>query len=158
MSGQSQSNLPEPFADFGVICCTGSGVGGGVGDLQGAVSVVEPGVGAVSVLDEYFVLGTVPEVVALGKDGVVLGPEEGFEQVVDEGSLARAEVLALGGFTVGAGAGAGVGALAVILDAGAGVLRAGCHCGCSQYPSVVSTVYQLNLNSGTVADSPVRSQ
>jgi len=143
---------------LGVVGCTGGGVGGGVGDLLGAVSVVEPGVGSVSVLDEYFVLGMVPEVVALGEDGVVLGPEEGFEEAVDEGSLARAEVLALGGFTVGAGTGAGVGALAVVLDAGAGVLRAGCHCGCSQYPSVVSTVYQLNLNSGTVSDSPVRSR
>jgi hypothetical protein len=112
----------------------------------------------VSVLEEYFVLGTVPEVVALGEDGVVLGPEDGLEEVVDEGSLARAEVLALGGLTVGAGAGAGVGALAVVLDAVAGVLRAGCRCGCSQYPSVVSIVYQLNLNSGTVSDSPVRSQ
>jgi len=67
-------------------------------------------------------------------------------------------VLALGGLTVGAGAGAGVGALAVVLDAVAGVLRAGCCCGCSQYPSVVSTVYQLNLNSGTVSESLVRSQ
>ncbi len=34
-------------------------------------------------------------------------------------------MLALGGLTVGAGAGAGVGALAVVLDAVAGVLRAG---------------------------------
>ncbi len=120
--------------------------------------MVEPGVGAVSVLNEYFVLGTVLEVVALGEEGVVLGPEEGLKEVVDEGSLARAEVPALGGFTVGAGTGAGVGALAVVLGAGAGVLRACCHCGCSQYPSVVSTVYQLNLNSGTVSDSPVRSR
>jgi hypothetical protein len=120
--------------------------------------VVEPGVGAVSVLEEYFILGTVPEVVALGEDGVVLGPEDGFEEVVDEGSLALAEVLSFGGLTVGAGTGAGVGALAVVLDAGTGVLRASCHCGCSQYPSVVSTVYQLNLNSGTVSDSPVRSR
>jgi hypothetical protein len=50
------------------VGCTGGGVGGGVGDLLGAVLVVEPGVGAVSVLEEYFVLGTVPDVVALGED------------------------------------------------------------------------------------------
>ncbi len=115
-SGLSRSNLPEPLADFGVIGCAG----GSVGDLLGAVSVVEPGVGAVSVLEEYFVLGTVPEVVAVGKDRVVLGFEDWFEEVVDEGSLARAEVLALGGLTVGAGAGAGV--LAVALGAGAWAL------------------------------------
>jgi hypothetical protein len=157
MSGRSRSSLPEPFADFGVVGCTGGSVGGGVGDLLGAVSVVEPGVGAVSVLEEYLVLGTVPEVVALGEDGVVLGPEDGFEEVVDEGSLARAEVLAFGGLTVGAGTVAGVVALAVVPDAGAGALRTSCHCGCSQYPSIVSTVYQFNLNSGTVSGSPVRS-
>jgi hypothetical protein len=46
------------------------------------------GVGAVSVLDEYLALGTVPEVEGLGDDGVVLGLEELFDEVVDEGSLA----------------------------------------------------------------------
>jgi hypothetical protein len=68
-------------------------------------------------------------------------------------------VLAFGGLTVGAGtvAGAGVWVLAVVLDAGAGALRIGGRCGCSQYMSVVSTVYQLNLNSGTVSGSPARS-
>ena len=70
--------------------------------------MVEPGVGAVSVLEEYFVLGTVPEVVALGEDGVVLGLEDVFKEVVKEGSLARAEVLAFSGLTAGAGIGAGV--------------------------------------------------
>ncbi len=50
--------------------------------------MVESGVGAVSVLEEYFILGTMSEVVALGEDGVVLGPEDGLEEVVDEGSLA----------------------------------------------------------------------
>ena len=83
---------------------------GGVGDRLGAVSVVEQcdlGVGAVSVLDEYLALGTVPEVDGLGDDGVVLGLEELFDEVADEGSLARAEVLAFGGLAVSTGGGAG---------------------------------------------------
>ncbi len=63
-----------------------------------------------SVLDEYLALGTVPEVDGLGDDGVVLGLEEVFDEVVDEGSLALAEVLALGGLTVMAGGYTGVGA------------------------------------------------
>ena len=53
-----------------------------------------------SVLDEYLALGTVPEVDGLGDDGVVLGLEEVFDEFVDEGSLARAEVLAFGGLAV----------------------------------------------------------
>ncbi len=109
-------------------------------------------------LDEYFVLRTVPEVVALGEEGFVLGLEDVFEEVVEEGSLARAEVLALGGLTARAGIGAGVGALAVVLGAGTDALRVSGHGACSQYPLVVSTVYQLNPNSGTVSDSPVRSR
>jgi hypothetical protein len=80
----------------------------------------------VSELEEYFVLGAVPEVDGLGEDGVVLGLEEVFDEVVDEGSLARAEVLALGGLIVGAGTGAGVGVLAAGLVAGVGALRTDC--------------------------------
>ncbi len=88
---------------------TGGGAGagvGGVGNWLGAVSVVEQcdlGVGAVSVLDEYLALGTVQEVDGLGDDGVVLGLEELYDEVVDEGSLAQAEVLAFGGLAVSAG-------------------------------------------------------
>ncbi len=86
---------------------TGGGAGaGGVGDRLGAVLVVEHvdrGVGAVYVLDEYLALGTVPEVDGLGDDGVVLGLDEVFDEVVDEGSLARAEVLAFGSLTGSAG-------------------------------------------------------
>jgi hypothetical protein len=52
----------------------------------------------------------VPEVEGLGDDGVVLGLDELFDEVVDEGSLARAEVLALGGLTGGAGGCIGSGA------------------------------------------------
>jgi len=132
MSGRSRSSLPDPFVDIGVVGCTGGGVGvGGVGDLLGAVSVVEHvdrGVGAVSVLDEYLVLGTVPEVDGLGEDGVVLGLEEVFEEVADDGSLAGAKVLAFGGLIgmVGTGAGAGVGFLAVVLVAGVGALETVC--------------------------------
>ncbi len=36
----------------------------------------------------------------LGEEGVVLGLEEVFEEVVEDGSLALAEVLALGGLTL----------------------------------------------------------
>jgi hypothetical protein len=50
----------------------------------------------------YLALGTVPEVEGLGDNGVVLGLEELFEDVVDDGSLARAEVLAFGGLTMSA--------------------------------------------------------
>ena len=119
-------------SSLGVLGCTGSGVGvGGIGDLLVAVSVVEHvdrGVGAVSVLDEYLVLGTVPEVDGLGEDGVVLGLEEVFKEVADDGSLARAEVLAFGGLIgmAGTGAGAGVGFLAVVLVAGVGALETVC--------------------------------
>ncbi len=91
----------------GGVFTTGGGAGaGGVGYRLGAVSVVEQcdlGVGAVLVLDEYLALGTVPEVDGLGEEGVVLGLEELFDEVVDDGSLARAEVLALGGLTARAG-------------------------------------------------------
>ena len=111
---------------------TGGSAGvGGVGDRLGAVSVVKHvdlGVGAVSVLDEYFVLGIVPEVEGLGDDGVVPGLDEVFEDVVEDRSLARAEVLAFGSLTgmAGLGAGAGVGFLAVVLIAGVGALRTVC--------------------------------
>jgi hypothetical protein len=92
------------------------------------MSSVDRGVGAVSVLEEYLVLGTVPDVEGLGEDGVVLGLDEVFEGDVFEGSLARAEVLAFGSLTgmAGLGAGAGVGLMAVVLVAGVGALRTVC--------------------------------
>ncbi len=96
-----------------MLATGGSAGAGGVGERLGAVSVVEQcerGVGAVSVLDEYLDLGTVPEVDGLGDDGVVLGLEEVFDEVVDEGSLALAEVLAFGGLVVIAGGCTGGGA------------------------------------------------
>ncbi len=46
----------------------------------------------------------------LGDDGVVLGLEEVFDEVIDEGSLALAEVLAFGGLAVIAGGCTGGGA------------------------------------------------
>ncbi len=99
---------------MGGVFTTGGGAGaGGVDERLGAESVVEQcerGVGAVSVLDEYLALGTVPEVDGLGDDGVMLGLEEVFDEVVDEGNLALAEVLALGGLTVRVGGCTGVGA------------------------------------------------
>jgi hypothetical protein len=67
------------------------------------VEYVDGGVGAVSVLEVYLALGLVPEVDGLGDEGVVLGLEEVLEDVAEEGSLALAEVLALGGLAVIAG-------------------------------------------------------
>jgi hypothetical protein len=113
----------------GGVFTTGGGAGaGGVGERLGAVSVVEQcerGVGAVSVLDEYLALGTVPEVDGLGDNGVVLGLEEVFDDVVDEGSLALAEVLAFGGLAVIAGGciGGGAGGRAIVLGVALGVGR-----------------------------------
>ena len=49
-------------------------------------------------LEVYLALGAVPEVDGLGDEGIVLGLEEVLEDVVEDGSLALAEVLALGGF------------------------------------------------------------
>ncbi len=62
------------------------------------------------VLDEYLALGTVPEVDGLGDEGVVLGLDELFEDIVDEGSLALAEVLAFGCLAVSTGGCTGGGA------------------------------------------------
>ena len=61
------------------------------------------GVEAVSVLEVYLALGAVPEVDGLGDEGVVLGLEEVFDEVVEDGSLALAEVLALGGLILTTG-------------------------------------------------------
>ena len=55
---------------------------------------------AVLVLEVYLALGAVPEVDGRGDEGVVLGLEEVLEDVVEDGSLALAEVLALGGLTL----------------------------------------------------------
>ncbi len=78
-----------------------------------------------SVLDGYLALGTVPEVDGLGDDGVVLGLDEVFNEVVDEGSLARAEVLAFGGLAVIAGGctGGGAGGRATVLEVAFGAGR-----------------------------------
>jgi hypothetical protein len=118
MSGRSRSSLQEPFGVIALtvdgVLTTGGGAGaGGVGYRLGAVSVVEQcdlRVGAVSVLDEYLALGTVPEADGLGDEGVMLGLKELFDEVVDEGSLARVEVLAFGGLAVIAGGCTGGGA------------------------------------------------
>ncbi len=90
------------------------------------MSVLEPG--AVSVLDEVFVLGMAPEVVAVGDDGVVLGLEDWADDVDDEGSIALAEVLALGGLTAAEGAGGGAGVLVETLGTSALTLMADCGC------------------------------
>ena len=64
---------------------------------------------AVSLLEVYLVLGAVPEVDGLGDEGVVLGLEELLEEVVEEGSLALADVLAFGGLVTTAAGCTGVG-------------------------------------------------
>ena len=51
-------------------------------------------------LEVYLALGAVPEVDGLGDEGGVLGLEEVLEDVVEDGSLALAEVLALSGLTI----------------------------------------------------------
>ncbi len=48
-------------------------------------------------LEVYLALGAVPEVDSLGDEGIVLGLEKVLEEVVEDGSLALVEVLALGG-------------------------------------------------------------
>ncbi len=53
-----------------------------------------------SVLEVYLALGPVPEVDGLGNEGVVLGLDEVLEDIAEEGNLALAEVLALGGLAV----------------------------------------------------------
>ncbi len=80
---------------------------------------------AVSVLEVYLALGTVPEVDGLGDEGVVLGLEEVLEDVVEDGSLALAEVLALAGLamttagcTVDGAGGCVGGQMAVLVGAG----------------------------------------
>jgi hypothetical protein len=86
---------------------TAGGCGGGKDDRLGTVSVLDPG----AVLDEVFAFGIAPEVEAVGDDGVVLGLDDCADEVDEEGRVALAEVLALGGLTVGEGAGGGAGVL-----------------------------------------------
>ncbi len=65
------------------------------------------------------------------------------------------EVLALGGFTFGLGAvGSGLDLAAVVNLACTGGAWSGMN---SAVPSALVTVYQLNLNSGTVSGSSVTS-
>ncbi len=133
--------------DLGVT----GGAGGGVGDRLGAVEVL-------GVVVVFLVFGITPEVEAVGDDGVVLGFEELADEVDKEGRAALAEVLALGGLTIVGDAGGGAGGASGILAEGALALTGCDGCGCSEtYLSAVSIVYQLNLNSGTVSGSPVRS-
>ena len=73
-----------------------------------------------SVLEVYLAFGTVPEVDGLGDEGVVLGLEELLEEVVEDGSLALADVLAFGGLVMtvagctGVGAGGCAGGLVIV--------------------------------------------
>ncbi len=126
----------------------GDGAGVGKGDLLGVAEDPEVNLAVA-------VLGTTPEVEAVGNEGVVLG----FDDNDKEGRAALAEVLAFGTLIFGEGAAGGAGRIAGGLTEVALVCR-----GCawsrmnSVVPSAVVTVYQLNLNSGTVSGSPVKSQ
>ncbi len=74
-----------------------------------------------SVLEVYLALGPVPEVDGLGDEGVVLGLEEVLEDIAEEGSLALAEMLALGGLAVtaaGSTGGCAGGRATVLVGAG----------------------------------------
>ncbi len=51
-------------------------------------------------LEVYLAFGTVPEVDGLGEEGIVLGLEELLEEVVEDGSLALADMLAFGGLVM----------------------------------------------------------
>jgi len=62
------------------------------------------------VLEVYLAFGTVPEVDGLGDEGVMLGQEALLEEVVEDGSLALADVLAFGGLVMTAAGCTGVGA------------------------------------------------
>ncbi len=61
-------------------------------------------------LEVYLVLGTVPEVDGFGDEVVVLDLEEVLEEVVEDGSLALADVLAFGGLVMTAAGCTGFGA------------------------------------------------
>jgi hypothetical protein len=132
------------LADLGVTGGTGGGNGVrlGVADELDVVMVV-------------FVFGIAPEVEAVGDDGVVLGFDELADDVDEEGRAALAEVLALGVLIVVEGVGGGAGGAVGGLAEGTLALIG---CGWSEMNlSAVVIVYQLNLNSGTVPGSPVRS-
>ncbi len=97
-----------------------------------------------------------PEVDAVGNDGVELGLDEAAEDEDDDGRAALAEVLGFGtltlaGGTVG-GAGGTAGGWTILAWTGGAQSRRN-----FVVPPAVVTVYQLNLNSGTVSGSPVRS-
>ncbi len=102
-----------------------------------------------------FVFGIVPEVEAVGDDGAVLSLDELAEDVDDEGRVALAEVLAFGALIVREGIGGRAGGAVGGLAEGALALTGGAWS--EMNPSAVVIVYQLNLNSGTVSGSPVRS-
>ncbi len=101
--------------------------------------------------------GTVPEVEAEGEEGTVLSGDEED----DDDWAGLADVLAFGVFTLGIGISAGVISVTGI-DLAARVILGwigGAWSGIKlAMASPPVTVYQLNLNSGTVSSSPVRSR
>jgi hypothetical protein len=105
MSSRAHSFLPEPFAEVGINWEVFIGIFGGA--CTAALLVV--GEDPEPELVERPCLGTVPEVEAIGEEGVVLGFDEFAEEDDDEGRAALAEVLALGGMIIIGGACGGVG-------------------------------------------------
>jgi hypothetical protein len=90
----------------------------------------------------------VPEVYDIGEDGTVLGGDDEDEE---EDWAGTAEVLAFGvlilGVGIKVGAAGGVGVAVALVEARMN----------SAVASPLVTVYQLNLNLGTVLGSPFRS-
>jgi hypothetical protein len=133
------------LADFGVT----GGTGGGDGDLLRVADELD-------VVMVAFVFGIALDVEAVGEDGVILGFDEDADDVDEEGRVVLAEVLAFSALIVVEGVGGRAGVAVEGLGEGALALT-----GCAwskMNPSAVVTVYQLNLNSGTVSGSPMRSQ
>ncbi len=137
MSGRVLNLLPDPLAEVGV----GAGVAVGASGLLGVVC------GPAVDLVRADLFGTVPNVEAVGEEGVVLGVDYA-DAKDDDGWVALVEVLAFGGLTLGSGAGgSGLDLAAVVTLA---CVDGACSRMNSAVPSAVVTVYQLNLNSGTV--------
>jgi hypothetical protein len=134
------------LADFGANFGVGDGAEVCKGDLLGVADNPEVDLAGI-------ILGTAPEVEAVGEEGVVLGLDEDDD---DEGRAALAEVLAFDVFILAVGTAAVViGGLAEEALVCRGCAWSGMN---SAVPSTVVMVYQMNLNSGTVSGSPFRSR
>ncbi len=128
MSSRARSFLPEPLAEVGVSWDILIGVSGGACMDALLVVVEDPELE----LAGRPCLGSVPEVEAVGEEGVVLGFDEFAEVDVDDSRAALAEVLALGGLIVVGGAGGGAGVPVGGLCTEVLTLTGGVYWGCSE--------------------------